>query len=96
MSEIRIQKTGEPDVIEASDGPLTLSVPIQIKRRSGRNLVTPPNGETAKARPWGYAATPPQLALARGLRWLAMLEAQKRNRPMGFGRPTTHGTDPGS
>lgn len=26
MSEIRIKKTGEPDVIEASDGRLTLSV----------------------------------------------------------------------
>ena len=55
MSEIRIQKTGEPNVIEASDGRLTLSVPIQIKRRSGRKLVTlpidPTTGETAKARP---------------------------------------------
>ncbi len=75
MSEIRIQKTGEPDVIEASDGRLTLSVPIQIKRRSGRKLVTLPNGETAKARPWDTAATPLQLALARGHRWLAMLES---------------------
>lgn len=73
MSEIRIQKTGEPDVIEASDGRLTLSVPIQFKRRSGRKLVTLPNGETAKARPWDVAATPLQLALARGHRWLAML-----------------------
>ena len=75
MSEIRIQKTGEPDVIEASDGRLTLSVPIQIKRRSGRKLVTLPNGETAKARPWDTATTPLQLALARGHRWLAMLES---------------------
>lgn len=75
MSEIRIQKTGEPDVIEASDGRLTLSVPIQIKRRSGRKLVTLPNGETAKARPWDTAATPLQLALARGHRWLVMLES---------------------
>ena len=75
MSEIRIQKTGEPYVIEASDGRLTLSVPIQIKRRSGRKLVTLPNGETAKARPWDTATTPLQLALARGHRWLAMLES---------------------
>ena len=75
MSEIRIQKTGEPDVIEASDGRLTLWVPIQIKRRSGRKLVTLPNGETAKARPWDTATTPLQLALARGHRWLAMLES---------------------
>lgn len=75
MSEIRIQKTGEPDVIEASDGRLTLSIPIQIKRRSGRKLVTLPNGDTAKPRPWDTAATPLQLALARGHRWLAMLES---------------------
>ena len=75
MSEIRIQKIGEPDVIEASDGRLTLSVPIQIKRRSGRKLVTLPNGETGKTRPWDTAATPLQLALARGHRWLAMLES---------------------
>jgi hypothetical protein len=74
MSEIHIQKTGEPDIIEASDGRLTLSVPIQIKRRSGRKLVTLPNGETAKARPWDTATTPLQLALARGHRWLSMLE----------------------
>ena len=79
MSEIRIQKTGEPDVIEASDVRLTLSVPIQIKRRSGCKLVTLPidtvTGEPAKARPWDTATTPLQLALARGHRWLAMLES---------------------
>jgi hypothetical protein len=53
---------------------LTLSVPIQIKRRSGRKLVTLPTGETMQARPWDLAPTPLQLALARGHRWLAMLE----------------------
>jgi len=75
MSDIRIHKAGAPDVIASSDGRLTLSVPIQIKRRSGRKLVTLPNGETAKARPWDTTATPLQLALARGHRWLAMLES---------------------
>ena len=74
-NDIRIQKTGEPDIVEASDGRLTLSVPIQIKRRSGRKLVTLPNGETAPVRPWDVAPTPLQLALARGHRWLAMLES---------------------
>jgi hypothetical protein len=73
MSEIRIKKTGAIDVIEASDGRLTLSVPIQIKRRSGRRLVTLPNGETVKARPWDTKAALLQMALARGHRWLAML-----------------------
>jgi hypothetical protein len=75
MSDIRINKTGKTDIIQASDGRLTLSVPIQIKRRSGRRLVTLPNGETAKTRPWDTAATPLQLALARGYLWLAMLES---------------------
>ena len=54
---------------------LALSAPIQIKLRSGRKLVTLPNGETTKARPWDTATTPLQLALARGHRWLAMLES---------------------
>ncbi len=75
MNGIRIRKTGAPDVIAASDGRLTLSVPIQIKRRSGRKLVTLPGGETGQPRPWDVAATPMQLALARGHRWLAMLES---------------------
>jgi hypothetical protein len=75
MSEIRIQKVGEPGVIEASDGRLTVSVPIQIRRRSGRKLVTHPNGETVKPRPWDTTTTPLQLALARGYRWQAMLES---------------------
>jgi len=38
MNETRIQQTGTPEVVEASDGRLILSVPIQIKRRSGRKL----------------------------------------------------------
>ncbi|SFM13948.1 LacI family transcriptional regulator [Nitrosomonas communis] len=75
MSSIEINKTGEPDMLQASDGRLTLSVPIQIKRRSGRKLVTLPNGEIEKTRPWDNAATPLQLALARGYRWLNMMES---------------------
>ncbi len=75
MSRMRIDKSGEPQVIEASDGRLTISVPIQIKRRSGRKLVTLPTGETVPPRPWDTAPTPLQLALARGYRWFAMLES---------------------
>lgn len=74
-SDILIQKTGEPDILQTSDCRLTLSVPIQIKRRSGRKLVTLPNGETAPVRPWDVSPTPLQMALARGHRWLAMLES---------------------
>ena len=75
MSETRIQQTGEPAVVEASDGRLTLSVPIRIKRRSGRKLVTLPTGEALPARPWDTAPTAVQLALARGHRWLGMLNS---------------------
>ncbi len=75
MNEVHIHKTGAPEVIQSSDGRLTLSVPIQFKRRAGRKQVTLPNGEAGKPRPWDTAATALQLALARGHRWLAMLEA---------------------
>ncbi len=75
MNEVRIHKTGAPEVIQSSDGRLTLSVPIQFKRRAGRKQVTLPSGGPGKPRPWDTAATALQLALARGHRWLAMLES---------------------
>ena len=75
MNGIRIRKTGAPDVIAASDGRVTRSVPIQIKRHSGRKLLTLPGGEAAHPRPWELVATPMQLALAEGYRRLAMLES---------------------
>ena len=75
MNEVRIHKTGAPEVIQSSDGRLTLSVPIQFKRRAGRKQVTLPSGEPGKPRPWDTAATALQLALARGRRWLRMLES---------------------
>lgn len=64
-----------PDVVSASDGRLTLSVPIQIKRRGGRKVVRLPGGNTLKPRPVNDKPTPIQMALARGHRWLAMLES---------------------
>jgi len=75
MSRLRITQAGAPEIGEASDGRMTVSVPIQIRRRSGRRLVTLPSGETVTPRPWDIAATPLQLALARGYRWLAMLDS---------------------
>jgi hypothetical protein len=74
MSLTRINKTGEPQVIPAIDGRLTILIPIQIKRRSGRKLLTLPSADTGH-RPWGGDATPLQMALARGHRWLALLES---------------------
>lgn len=46
-------------------------MPVALKRRSGRRVVQPAGAETAAGR---TTATPPQLALARGHRWLRMLE----------------------
>ena len=75
MNAVRIRRSGVPDVGAASDGRVTRSVPIQIKRHSGRKLLTLPGGEAAHPRPWELVATPMQLALAEGYRWLAMLES---------------------
>jgi hypothetical protein len=75
MNEISIDRTGRPEVITASDGSLTVTVPIRIKRRGSRKAVALPDGETMPPRPWDDTPTPIQLALARGHRWLAMLES---------------------
>ena len=75
MNGILIRKTGATDVTSSSDGRLTLSVPIQFKRRGGRKQVTLPDCAVGQPRPWDTAATALQLALARGHRWLAMLES---------------------
>ena len=75
MNEILIDKTGQAKVITASDGSLTVTVPIRIRRRGSRKAVTLPDGETMQPRPWDDTPTPIQLALARGQRWLAMVES---------------------
>jgi hypothetical protein len=75
MSEILIDRTGQPEVIAASDGSLTVTVPIRIKRRGLRKAVTLSDGDSLDFRPWDATPTPLQLALARGHRWLAMLES---------------------
>jgi hypothetical protein len=75
MNELRIEKTGQPDVVSVSDVRLTLSVPIQIKRRGGRKVVRLPDGNTLKPQPINNKPTPIQVVLARGHRLLAMLES---------------------
>jgi hypothetical protein len=75
MTEILIDQTGQPEVIAASDGSLTVTVPIRIKRRGLRKTITLPDGDSGQYRSWDTTPTPLQLALARGHRWLAMLES---------------------
>ena len=57
--------------VVASNCSVVLNVPIALKRRSGRRVVRPAGAEAAASR---TTATPLQLALARGRRWLRMLE----------------------
>jgi hypothetical protein len=68
-------RTCQAEVITARDGTLTVTVPIRIKRRGLRKAVTLPDGDSLDSRPWDSTPTPLQLALARGHRWLAMLES---------------------
>lgn len=69
-----LERPGAASVVESSDGKLSINVPINLKRRSGRRLITLPDGTVQEPRPWDTQPTPLQLALARGHRWLQMLE----------------------
>lgn len=75
MSDLKIQQTGDAEIQTASDGRIAVAVPIHFKRRSGRKLVTLPDGEILKPRPWDRELTPLQRALARAHRWQRMLDS---------------------
>ena len=77
MSNFKIQQTGEPDIACASNGALTFTVPIKMKRRGSKMAITMPDGTSLKPRVWNDEPTPLQMALARGHRWLNMLESGK-------------------
>ena len=66
---------GQASEVVASDGSVVLNVPITLRQRSGRRVVAVggPRGESGERTRTG--ATPLQLALARGHRWLRMIEA---------------------
>ena len=74
MNEININRVGVTDIIPSSDGRLTLIIPIKIRRRGSNKVVTLPNGEIGKPHT-PHEPTAMQMALARGHRWLAMLES---------------------
>ena len=75
MNEIKIKADGEADVVVASDGSLNVTFPIKITRRGRRKAVMLPDGTDFHPRDWDGEPTPIQMALARGYRWLAMLES---------------------
>lgn len=69
--------TSASEVVPASDGSITISVPIEIRKRSGRKLVALPGKSPEQPRPWDDKPTPMQVALARGHQWLSWLETGK-------------------
>jgi hypothetical protein len=71
MSRPTLSASGPATGVVASNGSVVLNVPIALKRRSGRRVVLPTGAEVVASR---TTATPLQLALARGHRWLRMLE----------------------
>jgi len=72
MSATRV--AGKTEVAPCSDGRLTLHIPIQIRRRSGCKKITLPDGEPGMPQK-SSKPTAMQRALARGHRWLALLES---------------------
>ena len=75
MSDLKIQRDGDAEIQLASDCRIAVAVPINFKRRSGRKLVTLPDGEVLKPRPWDKEPSPLQRALARAHRWQRMLDS---------------------
>ena len=77
MREIEITSTATPDVLHASDGSISMTIPIQITRRARRaHIEVPESVAHHRAKP-PNPLTPLQAALVRGHRWLAMLESGK-------------------
>lgn len=70
-----LEVSGPAVEVVASDGGVTLNIPIALRRRSGRRVVVPQGSEFESKSRTRTGATPLQLALARGHRWLRMLEA---------------------
>jgi len=70
-----LEVAGPAAEVIASDGGVTLNIPIALRRRSGRRVVVSKGSQFESEGRTGTGATPLQLALARGHRWLRMLEA---------------------
>lgn len=74
MNARTIKPAGEPDVMVDSSGQVTITIPYDLRTRSGRKLVQLPGGETLTPKQLQEEPPPLQQALVRGHRWLAMLE----------------------
>ncbi len=76
MTKPTLSIAGDVTQEARSDGHVTVTIPIAIRRRSGRRVVTLPSGEAH--RPSTGARTALQTALVRGHRWLRLLESGER------------------
>ena len=74
MRATTLEFDGDPLLLHGTNGALTVSIPIRIKRYSGRSEVVVPQGlsafVTGEAKP-----TALQVALSRGHRWLRQIES---------------------
>jgi hypothetical protein len=70
----------------ASDGILTVTIPIRITRRGLCKVVTLPDDGAVQLPRWDNTPTPLQHALAHGHRWLARLESGEANSLKGIAR----------
>ena len=74
MRATTLEFDGDALLLHGANGALTVSIPIRIKRYSGRSQVVVPQGLSAlftgEAKP-----TALQVALARGHRWLRQIES---------------------
>ena len=76
MRTASMELTGESLRYSAADGAVTVSIPIRLRRLSGRCQVVVPEGVSATV--IGEATpTALQVALARGHRWLRQIESGK-------------------
>ncbi|MHA6848816.1 LacI family transcriptional regulator [Ralstonia syzygii] len=79
MRRTTLEFPGEPMVLRTDDGGITVSIPIRVRRYSGRRQVVVPQGIAATLGET-RAPTALQVALARGHRWLRQIESgQARN-----------------
>lgn len=74
MNRPTLTVAGQASEIVASDGGVVLNVPITLRQRSGRRVVAVGASGCESEKRTRTGATPLQLALARGHRWLRMIE----------------------
>ena len=75
MNRPTLTVSGQASEVVASDGSVVLRVPITLRQRSGRRVVALDGSGCESGERTRIVVTPLQLALARGHRWLRMLES---------------------